>query len=112
MEKEFGDLHIPSKSVADKTMSLKYRVYSNSEQFIIVEANSALEAIRKSGVSSPVKIDKEMYYHQHFVNQDFLDVYEPDPEIIEQQDKLLVSSQPDISMFISTTDGESEDMVE
>ena len=53
----FEDIAIPSKDIPYE--GKRYRVYKNEREFILVNAASALEAIRNSGIQNIYKLDLE-----------------------------------------------------
>ena len=70
-EEEFSALRIVRKGLldSDKTM---YRVYKSFEEFVSVEAASALEAFRASGINNPVKIERDIRFKDRLMKKDRL----------------------------------------
>ncbi len=53
---DLNDLYLKEKTVTQKG-TRGYRVYSDKNNFKLVEADTAFEAIQKSGVVSPHKVE-------------------------------------------------------
>ncbi len=58
MQSAFEALPMPRKNVP-QLFGGSYRVYRSSRDFVVVEADSALEALERSGLHSAVKIERE-----------------------------------------------------
>jgi hypothetical protein len=54
----FESLPLPRKDVPQAEIS-NYRVYSDSKNFVMITALSALEALQSSAISSPYKIQRD-----------------------------------------------------
>lgn len=57
IEQPFEELIIPRRDMFDVTGSY-YRVYSDSKNYTLVEATSALDALRNNGISKAYKIER------------------------------------------------------
>lgn len=53
--KEFMDIALKQKKFKDEYMQ-GYHVYKDAQEFVLVEADAATEAIEKSGVNKPYKV--------------------------------------------------------
>lgn len=54
--KKLNELFLKEKSVSEKSQK-GYRVYTDKNNFQVVEAATAAEAIEKSGIRTPYKIE-------------------------------------------------------
>lgn len=60
-EVDFSPLHVVKKNLVDAHRSA-YRVYKSPAEFVTVEAATALEALRESGIKQPVRIVREIRF--------------------------------------------------
>lgn len=58
MKKEFQPLGIPIKTISDNSDKSFYKVFSDSKTFVEIQADTATEAMIKSGIEEPFKIIK------------------------------------------------------
>ena len=58
MEKHFEEIDFLQKKHTGESNSSIYRIYTTIKEFIDIEAGTALEAIRKSGIQSPYRVIK------------------------------------------------------
>lgn len=56
-EQNFEELIIPRKDLQDIAVS-RYKVYKDVKDYILVEASSALDALKKSGINSVYKVQR------------------------------------------------------
>lgn len=70
-EEEFSSLRIMKKTLQDADKSL-YRVYKGPEEFVTVEAATALEAFRESGIKNPYRIQREIKFKDRLLKQSSL----------------------------------------
>ncbi len=54
----FETLPIPQKGIPNNSV-VRYRIYKDADNFVIVQAATALEAYESSGVKDAVKIERE-----------------------------------------------------
>lgn len=57
MSYKFSYIEFKQKQVQNKGGS-KYKVYKNTNEYVMIEALTAYEAIEKSGIESPLKLEK------------------------------------------------------
>ncbi len=55
--KAFSDLPMKAKNIRPEAQC-GYKIYKNREEFVVVEAEIATEAIEKSGIEKPFKVEK------------------------------------------------------
>lgn len=65
---EFTPLRIVKKNLTDSNRCA-YRVYKSPEEYITVEAATALEAFRESGIANPHRILRETRFMERLVDQ-------------------------------------------
>jgi hypothetical protein len=53
---KFNDIHLKIKTISEKSQR-GYRIYSDKTNFTLVEAATVSEAIEKSGIKNPAKIE-------------------------------------------------------
>lgn len=68
MDEDFSPLNVVKKNLTDFNRSA-YRVYKSPQEFVTVEAATALEAMRESGVQAPLKIVREIRFMDRMVEQ-------------------------------------------
>lgn len=68
MDEDFSPLNVVKKNLTDFNRSA-YRVYKNQQEFVTVEAATALEAMRESGIQAPLKIVREIRFMERMVEQ-------------------------------------------
>lgn len=78
-DEEFAPLRIIKKNLTDFDRCA-YRVYKSHSEYVTVEAATALEAFRESGIKSPLRILRETRFMDRLVNQDKFNEVE---EVIE-----------------------------
>ena len=72
--KEFGALSLPMKKLAGNNGgATSYRVYKNAKEFDIVPAETVTEAIEKSGIPVPFKIDRVMATNANIIESGALE---------------------------------------
>jgi hypothetical protein len=64
---EFESLALPRKEVPH-LMGTHYRVYSDHENFKVVAATSAQEAMENSGIKNPLKVERETMLLYSLIN--------------------------------------------
>ena len=64
---EFSPLQVERQTLIGDGRAA-YRVYKNAKEFILVEANTALEAFRGSGIDNPLKIEREMRFRDRLLD--------------------------------------------
>lgn len=69
---EFSTIPMPRRQFADKSFLHQYRVYRKPDDFKLVEASTALEALRIAEIPNPWKVVKEAKFHQTFVQDESL----------------------------------------
>lgn len=67
-QEEFAPLHIIKKSLLDANRTA-YRVYKNPQEFVTVEAATALEAFRESGIKQPFKIQRVTRFMEYLLDE-------------------------------------------
>jgi hypothetical protein len=67
-DEEFAPLRIVRKNVTDFDRCA-YRVYKSSAEYITVEAATALEAYRESGIKDPLRIVRETRFMERLLDQ-------------------------------------------
>lgn len=67
-EEEFAPLRIVKKNLAGSDRSM-YRVYKSPTEYVSVEAATALEAFRESGIKDPHRIMRETRFMERLVDQ-------------------------------------------
>ena len=67
-DEEFSPLRIVKKNLAGSDQSI-YRVYKSPTEFVSVEAATALEAFRESGIKNPYRIMRETRFMERLVDQ-------------------------------------------
>lgn len=65
---EFSNIPMPRRQFADKTFLHQYRVYRAPDDFKLVDAETALEALRIAEIPNPWKVVKEAKFHETFVD--------------------------------------------
>lgn len=65
---EFTPLRIVKKSLTDSNRCA-YRVYKSEDEYVTVEAATALEAFRESGIAEPHRILRETRFMERLVDQ-------------------------------------------
>ncbi len=60
---------------AEKTV---YRVYKSAADYVLIEAESAYEAIQKSGVETPLRVQREMVSRYHALESNLVQTHEGD----------------------------------
>ncbi len=63
MQNSFGQMMFKTKSIEEKTAK-GYKVYKTPTESISVEAATAFEAIEKSGIKNPHKVEKQGIVHK------------------------------------------------
>ncbi len=110
-EKEFGELKYPKRGFKEKNEATTYRIYKNKKDFILVEANTALEAIRKSEITTPFKVVKYSKLNETAIPTSVLDELQDIDE-----DSSSASSIPnnivDVSPMIDTSIIDKQDIAE
>ncbi|MCH2546329.1 MAG: hypothetical protein MK052_01790 [Alphaproteobacteria bacterium] len=67
-DEEFTPLQIVKKNLSDFNRCA-YRVYKTPKEFVTVEAATALEAFRESGIKNPLRIIRETRFMDRLVDQ-------------------------------------------
>jgi outer membrane biosynthesis protein TonB len=67
-DETFSPLRIVKKNISDFDRSA-YRVYKSSTEYVTVDAATALEAFRESGIAKPVRILRETRFMDRLVAQ-------------------------------------------
>lgn len=67
----FKNLDIQKKTFKDSNRN-GYKVYSSTTEFVVVEADTAAEAIEKAKIENPVKIEKTGLKAKYLLNDDEL----------------------------------------
>lgn len=67
-DEEFAPLRIVKKNLTDFDRCA-YRVYKSPAEYITVEAATALEAFRESGIQNPLRIVRETRFMERLVDQ-------------------------------------------
>lgn len=67
-DEEFAPLSIIKKNLTDFNRCA-YRVYKSPAEFVTVEAATALEAFRESGIKNPFRILRETRFMERLVDQ-------------------------------------------
>lgn len=67
-DEEFSPLRVVRKNITDFDRSA-YRVYKSETEFVTVEAATALEAFRESGIAKPLRIVREIRFMDRLVDQ-------------------------------------------
>lgn len=67
-DEEFSPLRIVKKNVTDFDRCA-YRVYKGPMEFVTVEAATALEAFRESGIQDPLRIVRETRFMERLLDQ-------------------------------------------
>lgn len=65
---EFTPLRIIKKNLTDSNRCA-YRVFKNPDEYVTVEAATALEAFRESGIANPYRILRETRFMERLVDQ-------------------------------------------
>lgn len=68
VDEDFSPLHVVKKNLTDFNRSA-YRVYKSQNEFVTVEAATALEAMKESGVQAPLRIVREIRFMERMVTQ-------------------------------------------
>lgn len=68
IDEEFSPLSIVKKNLTDFNRCA-YRVYKSPTEFVTVEAATALEAFRESGITNPFRILRETRFMERLVEQ-------------------------------------------
>lgn len=68
LENEFAPLHVVKRNIANFDRSV-YRVYKTPSEFVSIEAATALEAFRESGVKNPLRIVREIRFMERMIDQ-------------------------------------------
>lgn len=63
----FESLELPHKEVPH-LMGVRYRVYSDATNYQQIEAANALEALQKSGLSNPVRIERDTIFLHRIID--------------------------------------------
>jgi hypothetical protein len=63
----FKDIEFPHRSVPGVNAS-RYRVYSDHRTFVVVEADTILQALQKAAVPNPVRVRRENIYLQNVLD--------------------------------------------
>lgn len=67
-DEEFAPLRIMKKNLTDFNRCA-YRVYKSPSEYVTVEAATALEAFRESGIRNPLRILRETRFMERLVDQ-------------------------------------------
>jgi hypothetical protein len=67
-DEEFAPLRIVKKNLTDFDRSV-YRVYKSPAEFVSVEAATALEAYRESGIKNPYRIMRETRFMERLIDE-------------------------------------------
>lgn len=68
VDEDFTPLNVVKKNLTDFNRSA-YRVYKSQHEFVTVEAATALEAMKESGVQAPLRIVREIRFMERMVSQ-------------------------------------------
>lgn len=68
MTEIFEPLKVVKRQLQDVNQS-RYRVYKSAEEYVTVEAATALEAIQESGVQEPLKVERVMQFQDRLLEQ-------------------------------------------
>lgn len=71
MTEIFEPLKVVKRQIQDLNRCC-YRVYKSGEEFVTVEAATALEAIQESGVASPLKVERVLQFQDRLLDQQCL----------------------------------------
>lgn len=63
----FEDIEFPHRSIPGLNAS-RYRVYSDHKTFVVVEADTILQALQKAAVPNPVRVRRENIYLQNVLD--------------------------------------------
>lgn len=72
LDEMFAPLQVVKKKLSSAADRSAYRVYKTDSEFVTVEAATALEAFRESGVHDPVRIVREIRFSERMVDQTHL----------------------------------------
>lgn len=67
-DEEFAPLRIVKKNITDFDRCA-YRVYKSPAEYVTVDAATALEAFRESGIQNPLRIVRETRFMERLVDQ-------------------------------------------
>jgi hypothetical protein len=92
----FKNLDIQKKTFKDSNRS-GYKVYSSATEFVLVEAETAAEAIEKAKIENPVKIEKTGLKAKYLLNDDelsseSLEFTQKESQFVSMDDLNLVNS--------------------
>ena len=88
-EREFTTLKIRRKLLGGSSAASKYRVYRNPREFVTLDAHTASEACKASGIKRPVKIVRLSPSTMKLLDKSVMEaaseaVYETEPLEVEQ----------------------------
>ena len=94
---EFAPLRIVKKSLQG-VASQSYRVYKSPTEFVTVEATTALEAFRESGIAQPLRIERESRFRERLLDQsmfaDSVEIYETGEVVMGASPAITPHMQP------------------
>ena len=107
---EFAELSIPKRSLANKDSGMKYRVYTDPHNFMMVNADTALEAIRKSGINNPFRIIRDSTYYEKMLSEDMISLSDDDDgaTAIAEEARIKTQLGSDVSGLIETPEEEGQ----
>lgn len=89
-DEEFTPLQIVKKNLLDSSRSM-YRVYKSPTEFVTVEAATALEAMRESGIKAPYKIKRQIRFEDRLMGLEKLTEAEDIIETVQMEPPLSIA---------------------
>lgn len=99
-EEVFTNLEMPKKSFVEQNAYKKYRIYTSDKEFIVIDAETALEAYRKSGIPNPSRIVKVAAAQSKVLPPESLKV-DGNPDIVDDS-RIHSKLGTDVSGLIET----------
>lgn len=92
-----------TKSIEEKTAK-GYKVYKTPTEFVSVEAATAFEAIEKSGIKNPYKVEKQGIVHKTlFTDNELKDVSVQNSTTENKNEELIATKpNPDVNTEMET----------
>jgi len=108
---EFEDLYVLKKKISEDNGEDVYLVYRNDVETITVKAVNALEAIRKSGVLNPIKVERKNLLNKPSIEEEKLENEDKESWDEHARNKLKLSIGTDVSgLIVTNEDGTVPDM--
>ncbi len=102
-EIQFEDVVFPKRNLASADAKAKrYKVYKTSTEFLIIDASSALEAVRRSGILNPDKVETYNESQEQMLPEEKLTQVEESKDLADA--KILLNLGIDVSGLIETDD--------